>query len=431
MNKDLLEQLSPEERTAAEKLSAAAEMMTLSQSFHSDLETRIMDAYPSNRNQRSPIQFLKPIGWAITAIAGVLLANWLFRSLLPGLQTTTPTQAVSFAASVKQGTLCAAPLAVSHGFAVFLTRPDKTQFAVVDAGETIGEMRSFIWSADGNQLSILGNTTGSGNLYTADAGTGQVEPLLAPGELPYMMDAAWSRDGKQIAMWSTHNNSILYIMNADGTGLSERNLQNTHISGAPQFSPDGDSVLFFGSSSAAFGLFQLNLDDSEPQLIVPFVESAGSFAFSPDGVYLAYVEYDHELGEARLMIQDLASGERTLLGSFLIPKGSGSSVPQTANMSWSADGQSIVFDVGRGANDRVIYLAHVDRSGLVKVVDSGYAPAISSDGNCLAYIQDQHLMLLDLRAASNSTAPLLLADLPAGRSNPVYQLDRLKWSPEP
>jgi Tol biopolymer transport system component len=101
-------------------------------------------------------------------------------------------------------------------------------------------------------------------------------------------------------------------------------------------------------------------------------------------------------------------------------------------LSWSADGKSLVFDFGRGANDRAIYLAHMDRTGLVKLADTAYAPAISADGKCLAYISDKQVFLLDLTGVSltpTTITPVLLADLPTGRSIADYRLDKLQWKP--
>jgi DNA-directed RNA polymerase specialized sigma24 family protein len=65
------------------------------------------------------------------------------------------------------------------------------------------------------------------------------------------------------------------------------------------------------------------------------------------------------------------------------------------------------------------------------VVEAGYAPAISSDGKCLAYMNNKQLFLLDMTAISNSvaTTPMLLGDLPARRGDPNYQLDKLIWQP--
>jgi Tol biopolymer transport system component len=99
-------------------------------------------------------------------------------------------------------------------------------------------------------------------------------------------------------------------------------------------------------------------------------------------------------------------------------------------LSWSADGKFLVFDFGQYASERVIYLAPADGTGLIRVVDSGYAPAISADGKCLAYISDKQVFLLDLigiSATPTKMTPLLLAELPAGRGNPYFKQDKLQW----
>ena len=207
---------------------------------------------------------------------------------------------------------------------------------------------------------------------------------------------------------------------------------NVQIIGPPQFWPDGSSIVFYGTTPAATGLFEVILTGSEAVLINSSVESASSYALSPDGSQLAYMEYDRDTGEARLILEDLTTRELAILGTFAIPKGSGSSVPETANMSWSADGKSIVFDVGRGAYDRVIYLADVDGTALVKVVDAGYAPAISSDGKCLAYINEGQVFLKDLTTSPSSStiqASILLSALPTGRGIPHFKQDKLQWRP--
>lgn len=435
MNKDLLDQIPAGQQPIASKLESLKNDMQPSEAFQWELENQLMDKATSIKPTQSRFsKFLVPVGWGIAAIAGVLLLNWTVRSIAPPPAPAagpTRTQEVSFAESVRTGDLCMGPLALGHGFEVFLSNPEKTGFVVIDAGKTIGEIRWFTWSADGKRLAILGNTTGSGNIYLADPSSTKLMPVLSAGELGYMMDASWSRDGKKIAMWSARDNTILYLMNADGTGLVEKQL-NARILGTPQFWPDGSSVVFYGTTPTSTGLFEMILTDNEAALINSYVESASSYAFSPDGSQLAYMEYDHDIGEARLHLEHLTTREVAILGTFPIPKGSGSSVPKTANMSWSADGKSIVFDVGRGANDRVIYLADVDGTRLVKVVDAGYAPAISSDGKCLAYISEGQVFIMNLaNPSSNSTtdASVLLSELPRGRAIPNFELDKLQWRP--
>ena len=68
--------------------------------------------------------------------------------------------------------------------------------------------------------------------------------------------------------------------------------------------------------------------------------------------------------------------------------------------------------------------------GLIKIADAAYAPSISGDGKCLAYISEDEVFLIDLTGVSSGSAssdPLLLAELPAGRGTPNFKQDKLQW----
>ena len=437
MNKDVLDQIPAEEQPVASKLNSLVETMQPSEAFQWDLENQLMDKAATARPRKSWLKnFIVPVGWGIAAIAGILLLNWSIRSFAPEPTPAagmTATQEISFADNVRAGNICTGPLALAHGFDVFLTNEDKTRFVTLDREKSIGEMRSFMWSPDGQQLTIVGNTTGSGNILVTNPTSGKLEYLLSNSNVGYLMDAAWSHDGKHLVMWSSQNNEILYLLNTAGTGLVEKQL-DVHILGTPQFSPDDSSLIFFGATSTSSGLFELRLANSEVTLLNPYVEDEKSYAFSPSGSHLAYIEMDRESGESRLVVKELSSGAKTTLGILPIPKGSGSSIPESANLSWSADGTFLVFDFGRNAADKAIYLAHADGTEITKAVASAYAPSISTDGNCLAYISDKQVFLMDLNAvASSSTAqtPVLIADLPSGRGIPNFKQDKLQWKPNP
>lgn len=338
---------------------------------------------------------------------------------------------VSFEASVRQGDICPGPLTLAHGLDVFLTNEAKTGFVPVDTGNALDELRSFAWSADGERLAIVGNTTGSGRIYITDPTDGKVGYLLSGPEAGYLRDAAWSRDGKQFVIWSSQNIATLYLLNADGCGLVEKQLE-LQILGTPQFTPDGTSIVFYGADTSAAGLFQLNLESSQLTLLNPSVENESGFAFSPDGSFLSYMEFDRDEGEARLFTQDLRTDERKLLGMLPIPRNPGASLPEASNLRWSPDGTLLLFDLGQPAAGRSIYLARTDGAGLAQVANSAYAPTVSPDGRCLAYISDNQVFLLDLAdaaSASPTATPVLLADLPTGRSRAESRLDKLQWQP--
>jgi len=364
------------------------------------------------------------------------LLSWAIRSLVPPEQvnvgaSNTEIPVETFESMVRQGKICSGPLAVEHGFAVSLTNQDKTGFITLDEEKVFGELRSMIWSPDGEQLAILGNTTGNGNIYLTDSTGKSLIPVLTNPELGYLVYFDWSQDGRQFIAWSLDHQGKIFMFNADGTGLNEKPL-NVQILGAPRFNSEGSSIVFYGATSTSSGLFELMLTDSEAALINSSVQSVNSYAFSPDSAHLAYIEYDRDLGEARLYSEDRTTRKQTLLGTLPIPKGSGSSLPDAANLGWSQDGTKLIFEFGRNPANRAVYLAYADGTGMVKVVDAAYAPSISADGNCLAYINNKQIFILDLNnvsLTSNFATPLLLADLPIGRGITDFRLNKLQWSP--
>ncbi|HXD10670.1 MAG TPA: hypothetical protein VN653_11455 [Anaerolineales bacterium] len=433
MNKDFLNQIPPEEQPIASTLFSVGEAMQVSPAFDWELETRLMNAA---KKKSQPVhgwttKIIPALGWALLAISAIYLISSTISSLganQPAAATEASNPVISFESQVRAGNVCKGPLAVAHNFSVSLTNPDKTGFVILDVKDTIGELRSLTWSPDGKRLALVANTTGRGYIYVTDSAGNQLQPVISNSELGYLMDAAWSHDGKRLLTWSVENNMVVYLMNVDGTALTEKQL-NLQIFETPQFTPDNESIVFYGADSNSSGLFEVKLDGSQTRMISALVEDEGSFAWSPDGLRLAYMEIDRSVGEARLVVEESANN-KFVIAALPIPKGSGSSIPTSANLSWSADGKVLVFDFGRGAFDRVVYLAHADSSGLIKLADSAYAPAISAAGDCLAYISNKQVFLMDLTAVSMTSTKrtsLLLADLPAGRSIGDFRLDRLQW----
>jgi Tol biopolymer transport system component len=435
MNKDFTNQLPEEERAMARKLTAVAEEQQLSAAFQTRLEEQLIQAHRQKSSSRRvwPNSLLPALGWVMLAVVFVVFINWVVRSVLPVESPVAPAalvveappdEEVPFALALQTGEICQGPLAAAQGFSVFLSEADKTVFEEIGAGEDIGELRSFVWSPDGQTLAVLGNTLGSGNIYLWNAEAAALQPLLPAGELGYLLGASWSWDGERLLVWAIDPNSRVFVFNRDGSGLTQIDLPLQAME-TPQFSPDGGSLVFLGGGQDAFGLARVSLDDGSLEIISPLVENEGSFAWSPDGSRLAYFEKDRAAGEARLVVD--SQGSSITAASFVIPSASGAFIPISGSLSWTPDGSALTFTYGQYASDLTLYRVQADGSGVTDMTGPVIAPAISRDGRCLAYLSGKQVFLLDLAADDPGAQPLLMVELPPGRRTANNRQMQLGW----
>lgn len=428
-----------DEADVVRALRDAAETIQMSASFQRRLEDELTTAHKAAvRTVRS--WFFRPapaLGWIVLAALALILLNTAVPAMVPG-RGTNLTGPAGFEAAVREGEACEGRLAALHGFSVSLTSPDKTRFIELDPQRKIGELRSFSWSPDGLTLAAIGNTNGGGRIYFADPVNFTLSVPYPDWPFGYLQGLAWSWDGTEILTWELNNNRRLYFMNADG-GARAMGASLVQFFETPQFTPDNQAVMFYGADDAADGLFQVELNGTNGThvvLISDLVASPRSFAWAPDGFRLAYVEIDRDLGEARLVIQNSSNASRTVITTLPIPKGSGSSLPQATNLSWSPDGSFLVFEFGWNSANRAVHLAFADGSGHVLLAESAHAPAVSADGRCLAYISGKQIFLLDISTAvtassKGASSPLRIADLPPGRGQTEFRMDLLQWQPIP
>ena len=451
MNDDLLKGIPPEERALAEQLQSIAGKMEPGHAFQAGLERRLRgarrgEAGTAARSAAPAAGRASPsLAWAVLAAAALLVIAWAANTLLPArpeggaapppVSTATPAAAPAQAATQPPATAaqqaapaCKGRLAAGRGFSVFLTGKGQTDLAELDAEKAIGELRLFAWSP-GGRLAVAGNTRGSGNLYVLNEERDRLEPVLSNSELGYLAGVSWSWDGEQLLTWELSRNNRVYLVGADGSGPVEKELP-VKMFETPQFAPDG-KILVYGADADSYGLFRVRLDTLQAQKVSALVEHEGSFALSPDGSMLAYVEMDRDLGEARMVVE--SEGGQLVIGTLPIPKGAGAAAPTAGNLSWSPDGKTLAFDFGRTIADRSVYLAHIANEQPVKFAGPAHAPAISPDGKCLAYIQGGQVFVVDLSGySSNSPAPatpVLFAELPRGRGPADNRMDRLQWQP--
>lgn len=196
------------------------------------------------------------------------------------------------------------------------------------------------------------STRGSGNLYLANPVDESLQALVEDSNLGYLSGIAWSWDGAQLLTWESRKPSEFYVVDRETGEVAVYELPGYFIR-TLAFAPDG-KVVFDGANQTTAGLFRVGLDDLQPELISGLVESAGSYAWPPDGTHLAYFEADRSAGEARLVVED-ESG-KGVIATLPIPTGAGSSIPGTANLTWTSDEKALVFEFGQYKTRRAVYL---------------------------------------------------------------------------
>ena len=157
------------------------------------------------------------------------------------------------------------------------------------------------WSPDGTRIAFVSTRDGNAEIYVMNAdGT---SPVRLTSDNAYDSDPAWSPDGSRIAFGSNRGGiGGIWVMNADGSGLRRLTSNNPDCGfdvcpgdWQPAWSPDGTRIAFsHGSSSGGYEyrhIFIVNADGSGlTQLTHGIYDDAAKPAWSPDGRKIALAE---------------------------------------------------------------------------------------------------------------------------------------------
>ena len=173
-------------------------------------------------------------------------------------------------------------------------RDDNVNIYVVNADGSGVERLTFgfgafspVWSPDGEMIAF----SDLHDLFVMRAdGTGLTQ--LPDNGLLWSDVSSWSPDGAQIAFdgWGTDGefDSEIYIMNADGTKVTQITNNDAQDIGAV-WSPDGTRFAFYSNRDGDFEIFVMNRDGSNPTQLTFNDAWDGTPAWSPDGTRLVFV----------------------------------------------------------------------------------------------------------------------------------------------
>ena len=141
------------------------------------------------------------------------------------------------------------------------------------------------WSRDGTKLSFSGTLPGPygdyGRIFVVNKdGTGlrQLSPDVAPTDYTFDAGSSWSPDGTRLVF---DRFGVLYLINADGTGLVSTGISGTN----PDWSPDGTQIAYGNTSLDGISAMDMSFS---PHRLTTAVQEDGYPRWSPDGLQLVF-----------------------------------------------------------------------------------------------------------------------------------------------
>jgi TolB protein len=294
------------------------------------------------------------------------------------------------------------------------------------------------------RLLLVGMEPGSSGIYTINTdGTGRRQLTNSP---PYQDNyPTWSPDGRRIAFTRVTRNpavadpgspaaniAVLYVMNADGSGLLPLATKHEAEQFAP-WSPDGTKLLSYFDPARArdsdpytYDLHVVNADGSG-QVKVHDGTAEVWAAWSPDGRRIAYLDFNDPVlrdpGRLDTYVMNADGSGKTRLTT------DGNSQYPT----WSPDGTRIAIS-GRGPNAGfATYVMNADGSGKILVAqDAGLygntANPWSPDGRQLVVI------LVGSGGPAHGILAVYRADgsgqVTASQTSAAFTDGNFSWSPD-
>jgi Tol biopolymer transport system component/DNA-binding winged helix-turn-helix (wHTH) protein len=160
----------------------------------------------------------------------------------------------------------------------------------------------------------------------------------------------------------------------------EKFLVSTAIESGPQFSPDGNKIVFESTRTGAYEIWMCNRDGSNPIQLTHLNTVTGTPRWAPDGEQIAFDT--RAPGNADIFVMDSRGGSMRQLTH----ESSTDFVP-----SWSRDGRWLYFVSNRSGNWQIWKMPSAGGEAVQVTHKGGYGGFESADGRLFYYAKGDEL----------------------------------------